>query len=109
MELYDCKTIVFSSSATVYGIANNKLLTEDSYIKPSNAYGQTKLTIEKILKTLYESDKENWKIANLRYFNPIGAHSSGLIGEYPNSIPSNLFPYINQVAIGKRSFLKVYG
>ncbi len=109
MELHNCKTIVFSSSATVYGIANNKLLTEDSYIKPSNAYGQTKLTIEKILKTLYESDKENWKIANLRYFNPIGAHSSGLIGEYPNSIPSNLFPYINQVAIGKRSFLKVYG
>ena len=108
MELHNCKTIVFSSSATVYGISNY-FLTEDSYIKPNNAYGQTKFTIEKILNTLYQSDKENWKILNLRYFNPIGAHESGLIGEFPYSIPSNLFPYITQVAIGKRSFLKVYG
>ncbi len=108
MELYDCKTIVFSSSATVYGISND-FLTEDSYIKPHNAYGQTKFTIEKILNTLYQSDKENWKILNLRYFNPIGAHESGLIGEFPHNIPSNLFPYITQVAMGKRSSLKVYG
>jgi len=108
MDLYDCKTIVFSSSATVYGISND-FLTEDSYIKPNNAYGQTKCTIEEILNTLYQSDKENWKILNLRYFNPIGAHESGLIGEFPYKKPSNLFPYITQVAMGKRSSLKVYG
>ena len=108
MDLYDCKTIVFSSSATVYGISND-FLTEDSYIKPNNAYGQTKCTIEEILNTLYQSDKENWKILNLRYFNPIGAHESGLIGEFPYNKPSNLFPYITQVAMGKRSSLKVYG
>jgi len=109
MELHNCKTIVFSSSATIYGISENKLLTEDSHIKPNNAYGQTKFTIEEILRTLYESDKENWKILNLRYFNPIGAHESGLIGEYPDRVPSNLFPFITQVAIGKRRLLKVYG
>ena len=109
MALYDCKTIVFSSSATIYCNSINKLLKEDSHIKPNNPYGETKFTIEKILKTLYESDKENWKIANLRYFNPIGAHETGLIGEYPKGIPNNLFPFITQVASGKRSFLRVYG
>ena len=108
MELHNCKTIVFSSSATIYGTSND-FLTEDSYINPNNAYGLTKFTIEKILNTIYESDKKNWKILNLRYFNPIGAHESGLIGEFPNNIPSNLFPYITQVAIGERSFLRVYG
>lgn len=108
MELYNCKTIVFSSSATVYAISNN-FLTEDSYIKPNNAYGYTKFTVENILNTLYQSDRENWKILNLRYFNPVGAHESGLIGEFSYNIPSNLFPYITQVGIGKRSFLKVYG
>ncbi len=109
MKLHNCRTIVFSSSATIYAQTDNKLLTEDSDIKPNNAYGETKITIEKILKTLYESDQESWKIANLRYFNPIGAHESGLIGEYHNDVPSNLFPFINQVAIGKRSFLRVFG
>ena len=109
MELHNCKSIVFSSTAAIYGISDNKLLREDSDIKPNNAYGHTKFTIEKILKTLYESDKENWKILNLRYFNPIGAHESGLIGEYPQKVPSNLFPFITQVAMGKRSFLKIYG
>ena len=108
MELHNCKTIVFSSSATIYGTSND-FLTEDSYIKPNNTYGVTKFTIEKILNSIFESDKKNWKILNLRYFNPIGAHESGLIGEYPNKIPSNLFPYITQVAIGQRSFLRVYG
>ncbi len=109
MAIYNCKTIVFSSSATVYGTSDNKLLTEDAEIKPKNPYGESKLIIEKILNSLYISDKENWKIANLRYFNPIGAHESGLIGECPNGVPSNLFPFITQVAIGKRSFLRVYG
>jgi len=109
MAFNNCKTIVFSSSATIYGNSENEFLTENSEIKPNNAYGETKFTIEKILKTLYESDKNNWKIANLRYFNPIGAHKSGLIGEYPNGVPSNLFPFITQVAMGKRRFLRVYG
>tara|TARA_A100000164_G_scaffold203887_1_gene180906 strand:- start:5521 stop:6570 length:1050 start_codon:yes stop_codon:yes gene_type:complete len=109
MAFNNCKTIVFSSSATIYGNSDNEVLTEDSEIKPNNSYGETKVTIEKILKTLYESDKKNWKIANLRYFNPIGAHESGLIGEYPNGVPSNLFPFITQVAMGKRRFLRVYG
>ena len=109
MAFHNCKTIVFSSSATIYGISSNKLLTEDSDLNPNNAYGETKLTIERILKTIFESDKENWKIANLRYFNPIGAHASGLIGEYPRGVPSNLFPFITQVAMGKRKLLRVYG
>jgi UDP-glucose 4-epimerase len=109
MAFHNCKTIVFSSSANIYGTSDNKLLKENSIIKPNNAYAETKVTIEKILKTIYESDKENWKIANLRYFNPIGAHESGLIGESPNGIPSNLFPFITQVAIGERSLLRVFG
>ena len=109
MAFHNCKTIVFSSSATIYGNSENEIFTENSEIKPNNAYGETKFTIEKILKTIYESDKNNWKVANLRYFNPIGAHKSGLIGEYPNGVPSNLFPFITQVAMGKRRFLKVYG
>ncbi len=107
MNQYQCKTLVFSSSATVYG-KNNKLLTEDLEIKPYNPYGFTKATIEKILQNIYDSDKE-WRIANLRYFNPIGAHSSGLIGENPNQIPENIFPYICQVGLGIREKLSVFG
>tara|TARA_Y200000002_G_scaffold382929_1_gene402107 strand:- start:1589 stop:2644 length:1056 start_codon:yes stop_codon:yes gene_type:complete len=109
MNCYDCKTIVFSSSATIYGTTNQKLFQEDTEINPSNPYGETKATIEKILKTIYQSDIENWNIANLRYFNPIGAHESGLLGEDPKGIPNNLFPYINQVAIGERKNLYIYG
>ncbi len=109
MNSYDCKTIVFSSSATIYGIKHQKLFHEDTEINPSNPYGETKATIERILKTLYQSDIENWNVANLRYFNPIGAHESGLLGEDPKGIPNNLFPYINQVAIGERENLHIYG
>ena len=102
-----CKILVFSSSATVYGI-NNKILTEDLDPKPFNPYGFTKATIETILKNIYVSDKQ-WRIANLRYFNPIGAHSSGLIGENPTQIPENIFPYICQVGLKKREKLYVFG
>ena len=109
MDRYDCNTIVFSSSATIYGKKSENLLEENSEIDPSNPYGETKVTIEKILKNLYEIDRKNWNVANLRYFNPIGAHESGLLGEDPKGIPDNLFPYINQVAIGQRNKLFIFG
>ena len=109
MESYDCRTIVFSSSATIYKSKPEGLLDENSELDPSNPYGQTKATIEKILKTLYDSDRNNWRIVNLRYFNPIGAHESGLIGEYPIGVPNNLFPYINKVASGLIEKLNIYG
>ena len=109
MESYDCRTIVFSSSATIYKSKPEGLLDENSELDPSNPYGQTKATIEKILKTLYDSDRNNWRIVNLRYFNPIGAHESGLIGEYPIGVPNNLFPYINKVASGRIEKLNIDG
>ena len=109
MNKYDCKNIVFSSSATIYGISNNLPLKEDTEIKPINPYGRTKAVIEQILNDIYNSHPEKWKIANLRYFNPIGAHPSGLIGENPNSVPDNLFPYICMVAAGKLSHLNIFG
>ncbi len=109
MDDFDCKTIVFSSSATIYHNISKGLLDENSEIHPLSPYGKTKATIEKILETLYESERNKWNIANLRYFNPIGAHESGLIGENPKGIPNNLFPYINEVAIGRRNKLKIYG
>ena len=110
MEKNNCRNIVFSSSATIYSYLNNKsLLTENSFIKPVNPYGHTKSVIEKILENLSESSKEKWRIANLRYFNPIGAHSSGLMGEDPLGIPNNIFPFILQVAAGKIKELRVFG
>ena len=104
-----CKKLIFSSSATVYGENNVAPYNEEMPTGGcTNPYGRTKFMIEEILKDLYVSDKE-WSIALLRYFNPIGAHESGLIGEDPNGIPNNLVPYIAQVAVGKLSCLRVFG
>lgn len=109
MRKNGCKKIVFSSSATVYGTKNISPLTEDMEIGGvTNPYGRTKYMIECILQDLYVSDKD-WSICLLRYFNPIGAHKSGTMGEAPNGIPNNLMPYITQVAIGKRDHLIVFG
>ncbi len=109
MNEFGCKKIVFSSSATVYGDPYITPIKEDFPIGgTTNPYGTSKYMIERILKDLYVSDNE-WKIAILRYFNPVGAHESGLIGEDPNGIPNNLMPFISQVAVGKREFLNVFG
>ncbi len=109
MNRYKCRTIVFSSSATIYGFLNNKKLKENTVIKPINPYGRTKLAVENVLNDLYNSQPKKWRIANLRYFNPIGAHPSGLIGESPIGVPSNLFPYITQVASGMLEKLTIFG
>lgn len=104
-----CKKIVFSSSATVYGVNNPVPYVETMPTNSStNPYGYTKVMIEQILKDVYNADNE-WAVSLLRYFNPIGAHKSGLLGEDPNGIPNNLFPYIAQVAVGKREYLGVFG
>ena len=108
MQQFNVKNIIFSSSATVYGDPDKVPITEEFPLKATNPYGRTKLMIEEILRDLHVADK-NWNIAVLRYFNPVGAHSSGLIGEAPNGIPNNLVPYITQVAIGKRKELNIYG
>lgn len=105
---YNCKKLVFSSSATVYGNPKTLPIKEDFPLKTTNPYGSTKLYIEGILKDLYNSDHE-WSIAVLRYFNPIGAHKSYLIGENPNDIPNNLMPYIVKVATGKLEQLSIFG
>ena len=109
MTKYSCKTIIFSSSATIYGLESQKPLVEESLINPINPYGSTKATIEKILLEIHEAFPNQWRIANLRYFNPIGAHPSGLIGEFPNGIPNNIFPFITQVAAGLLDNLFVFG
>ncbi len=108
MNAHNVKKLVFSSSATVYGDPHALPITEDFPVGATNPYGQTKLTIEYILRDLYLSDN-SWDIVVLRYFNPVGAHESGLIGEDPQGIPNNLVPYIAQVAVGKLSYLNVYG
>ena len=108
MNEFDVKKIVFSSSATVYGNPKSLPIKEDFPLSTTNPYGSTKLMIEDILRDLYKSDN-NWSIAILRYFNPIGAHESGLIGEDPNGIPNNLMPYIVKVATGELSCLSVFG
>ncbi|NLG89586.1 MAG: UDP-glucose 4-epimerase GalE [Clostridiaceae bacterium] len=108
MQLHNVKKIVFSSSATVYGNPHTVPITEDFPLSAVNPYGQSKLIIERILSDLYNSEP-GWNIAILRYFNPTGAHPSGRIGEDPNRIPNNLFPYITQVAVGKLKVLNVYG
>ena len=108
MKKYDCKKIVFSSSATVYGKPKELPIKEDFPLSTTNPYGTTKLMIERILGDLYNSDN-SWSIAILRYFNPIGAHKSGLIGENPNDIPNNLMPYIVKVATGELPQLNIFG
>jgi UDP-galactose 4-epimerase (EC 5.1.3.2) len=104
----DVKKLVFSSSATVYGYPETVPIDESFPLSVTNPYGRTKLMVEDILRDLHQSDS-TWKIALLRYFNPIGAHVSGRIGESPVGIPNNLMPYITQVAIGRREKLNVYG
>ena len=104
----DVKTLVFSSSATVYGNPQHLPLTEDHPLSTTNPYGQTKLVIEEMLRDLYRSDPA-WRISILRYFNPVGAHASGLIGEDPQGTPNNLLPFVAQVAVGRREFLNVWG
>lgn len=108
MRKYGCKKIVFSSSATVYGDPASVPIREDFPLSTTNPYGTTKLFIERILEDIYKSDNE-WSVILLRYFNPIGAHESGEIGENPNGIPNNLLPYINFVAVGKLDHLNVFG
>lgn len=108
MQEYGVKKMVFSSSATVYGVPESVPIKEDAPLAPVNPYGRTKLMIEQILQDLHQAD-QRWGIALLRYFNPIGAHKSGCIGEDPQGIPNNLMPYITQVAVGKLPVLKVFG
>ena len=109
MEANRCRKIVFSSSATIYGKTSNCPLDENTPVKAVNPYGNTKVVIERLLNDLFHASKNKWKIANLRYFNPIGAHSSGLIGEAPLGVPNNIFPFITQVAIGQRNELNIFG
>jgi UDP-glucose 4-epimerase len=108
MSEFGVKQIVFSSSATVYDTSEDSQICEDSPLKPINPYGQSKLMVEQIYRDLASSDNE-WKIVILRYFNPVGAHESGMIGEDPNGIPNNLMPYISQVAVGRLQELSVFG
>ncbi|WP_454630180.1 UDP-glucose 4-epimerase GalE [Bradyrhizobium cenepequi] len=108
MQRSGVKTIVFSSSATVYGTPKFLPYTEDHPLNPVNPYGRTKLIIEEMLRDQYVSDP-NWRIAILRYFNPVGAHESGLIGEDPRGVPNNLVPFVAQVAIGRRHRLNIWG
>ncbi len=108
MQHYGVRNLVFSSSCTVYGDPHRVPVTEDFPLHAANPYGRTKLMIEEILKDIHISDPA-WNIALLRYFNPVGAHESGQIGEDPNGIPNNLLPYISQVGVGKLKELTVFG
>ncbi|MEX2320734.1 MAG: UDP-glucose 4-epimerase GalE, partial [Saccharospirillum sp.] len=108
MKRHGCKNLVFSSSATVYGDPHTVPIQEHFPLSATNPYGRSKLMIEDMLRDLHASDSE-WQVALLRYFNPVGAHKSGTIGEDPNGIPNNLMPFITQVAIGKREALSVFG
>ena len=108
MSEFDVKRIVFSSSATVYDMPDNIQIREDCPLGPINPYGRSKLMVEQVYQDLSASD-DQWKIAILRYFNPVGAHESGMIGEDPSGIPNNLMPYITQVAIGRLAELNVFG
>lgn len=108
MKKHGVKNLVFSSSATVYGDPHTTPIQENFPLSATNPYGRTKLMIEEILRDLYVSDS-SWSISLLRYFNPIGAHESGRIGEDPNGIPNNLMPFITQVAVGKREKLSIFG
>ncbi len=108
--MQDCgvKALVFSSSATVYGDPQRLPLTEDHPLSATNPYGRSKLMIEDMLRDLYTSNPA-WQLAILRYFNPVGAHASGMIGEDPQGVPNNLLPFVAQVAVGRREFLNVWG
>jgi UDP-glucose 4-epimerase len=108
MDRANVRRIVFSSSATVYGDPAQVPITESSPLQVTNPYGRTKLMCEDILRELQASDPR-WQVAILRYFNPVGAHISGTMGEHPNGIPNNLMPFITQVAVGKREFLSIFG
>lgn len=108
MAEFNVKNLVFSSSATVYGFSDTKPIPETSQLSPFNPYGQSKRMVEQILEDLSASDA-SWNIALLRYFNPVGAHESGIIGEDPNGIPNNLMPYVSQVAAGKLKELSIFG
>lgn len=108
MSKYDAKRIVFSSSATVYGVPETVPINESFPLSTTNPYGETKLMIERILKDYWVADND-WSVSVLRYFNPIGAHKSGLIGENPKGIPNNLMPYIAKVAAGQLPYLSIFG
>jgi UDP-glucose 4-epimerase len=108
MAAYKCHNLVFSSSATVYGDPQSVPINEHAPVGPTNPYGRTKLMIEEILADLHVSEPQ-WNIVLLRYFNPVGAHPSGLIGEDPRGIPNNLLPFVSQVAVGRRECLSVFG
>jgi UDP-glucose 4-epimerase len=108
MANHGCRTLVFSSSATLYGYPEAVPIPESAPVRPINPYGHTKAAVERMLGDLAASEP-GWRIACLRYFNPVGAHPSGRIGEDPNGIPNNLFPFISQVAVGRRDRLQVFG
>ena len=108
MERANVRRMVFSSSATVYGDPDQVPINESSRLQVTNPYGRTKLICEDILRDLQQADPR-WQVAILRYFNPVGAHISGTIGEHPNGIPNNLMPFITQVAVGQREFLSIFG
>ncbi|WP_320677436.1 UDP-glucose 4-epimerase GalE [Prochlorococcus sp. MIT 1300] len=108
MRIHGCRTIVFSSSATIYGYPNEVPISENALVSPINPYGQTKAAVEQLLADVAASEP-GWKIARLRYFNPVGAHPSGLLGEAPHGTPANLFPYVSQVAVGRRDKVEIFG
>ena len=108
MQRLECRTLVFSSSATVYGMPEEAPISESAQIQPINPYGHSKAAVEQMLTDLWASEP-GWRIARLRYFNPVGAHPSGRIGEDPRGLPNNLFPFISQVAVGRRKELQVFG
>ncbi len=109
MDAHACRTLVFSSSATVYGYPETVPIPESAPVQPINPYGFSKAAVEQMLADLNASAPNTWRIASLRYFNPVGAHPSGQIGEDPLGIPNNLFPFISQVAVGRREELKIFG
>ena len=109
MNANKCFEIVFSSSATIYGKNSNLILTEESLIKPFNTYGQTKYAVEKYLQEKHAENPQKWNIVNLRYFNPIGAHSSGLLGESQKNKPQNIFPLLCMTALNQKKFFEIYG
>ena len=109
LDQHGCHSLVFSSSCTVYGEPDSLPISESHMKRPTNPYGHSKLMVEQMLRDLNTSASRKWSIALLRYFNPIGAHKSGLIGEDPSGIPNNLLPFICQVAVGKRDSLTVFG
>ena len=108
MQAHGCRSLVFSSSCTVYGLPEQTPISESAAIQPINPYGHSKAAVERLLADLAASEA-GWRIARLRYFNPVGAHPSGRIGEDPRGIPNNLFPFVSQVAVGRRDCLQVFG